>query len=89
MSAAVAVCAVTAALPGAASAEPTAVAGVAGGLGADVEKISVAPDGTQSDDNSAGASITPDGRHIWRTGQRMQGSLNQRPCCSSSLSLRR
>ncbi|MEU6589670.1 hypothetical protein ABZ923_10670 [Streptomyces sp. NPDC046881] len=58
---AVAVCAVTAAVPGAAGAE---AAGLAGGSGADVERISVAADGTQADDNSAGASITPDGRRI-------------------------
>lgn len=64
LSAAVAACAVTAVLPGAASAAPTAVAGVAGGLGGSVERISVAADGTQADDNSTGASITPDGRHV-------------------------
>ncbi|MFD9482895.1 WD40 repeat domain-containing protein [Streptomyces sp. NPDC059991] len=62
LSTAVAVCAVTAVLPGAASAEPTAVAG--GDLGAGVERISVAVGDTQADDNSAGASITPDGRHV-------------------------
>lgn len=62
LSAAVAVCAVTAALPGAAArAEP---AGAAGAAAAGVERISVAPDGTQGDGNSAGASITPDGRHV-------------------------
>ncbi|MEU5398028.1 hypothetical protein ABZ348_01825 [Streptomyces sp. NPDC005963] len=60
LSTAVAVCAVTAVLPGAASAEPTA----AGHRGAGVERISVATDGAQADDNSAGASITPDGRHV-------------------------
>ncbi|MCM2389744.1 hypothetical protein [Streptomyces albipurpureus] len=58
---AVAICAVTVVLPGAASAEPTAVAG---NRGAGVERISVAADGTGADDNSVGASITPDGRHI-------------------------
>ncbi|WP_162889954.1 TolB family protein [Streptomyces olivoreticuli] len=61
LSMAVAVCAVTALLPAAASAEPTAVAG---GLGAGVERVSVAADGTQADGNSAGASITSDGRHV-------------------------
>ncbi|WP_367667050.1 TolB family protein [Streptomyces sp. DG2A-72] len=55
------VCAVTAVLPTAASAEP---AGVAGDLGAGVERLSVATDGTQGDGDSAGASITPDGRSI-------------------------
>ncbi|MGW6267729.1 hypothetical protein [Streptomyces sp. NPDC055060] len=61
LSTAVAVCAITAVLPGTASAEP---AGVADGLGAGVERISVAADGTQGDDNSGGASITHDGRRI-------------------------
>ncbi|WEB38582.1 hypothetical protein MOV08_04225 [Streptomyces yunnanensis] len=61
LSTAVAVCAVTAVLPAAASAEPTAVAG---SLGAGVERISVTADGTLADDNSAGASITSDGRHV-------------------------
>ncbi|MFE5857213.1 hypothetical protein ACFQ61_28850 [Streptomyces sp. NPDC056500] len=60
LSTAVAVCAVTAVLPGAASAQPTAV----GDGGAGVERISVAAGGAQADQNSAGASITPDGRHI-------------------------
>ncbi|WP_079125954.1 PD40 domain-containing protein [Streptomyces sp. ERV7] len=64
LSAAVAACAVTAVLPAAALAEPTAMAGVAGGRDTGVERISVAADGTQGDDKSAGASITPDGRHI-------------------------
>ncbi|MEU6124779.1 hypothetical protein [Streptomyces sp. NPDC047123] len=44
-----------------ASAGPTA--GADGG-GAGVERISVAADGTQGDDNSTGASITPDGRNV-------------------------
>ncbi|MEV0227831.1 hypothetical protein [Streptomyces sp. NPDC050704] len=61
LSAAVAACAVMTVLPGAASAEP---AGVAGDLEAGVERISVAADGTQADDNSVGASVTPDGRSI-------------------------
>ncbi|MBP8536402.1 hypothetical protein [Streptomyces sp. MK37H] len=61
LSAAVVVCAVTAVLPGAASAEP---AGVAGDSGAGVERISVATDGTQGDGASAGATITTDGRRI-------------------------
>ncbi|WKU42803.1 hypothetical protein Q3V23_01245 [Streptomyces sp. VNUA116] len=64
LSAAVVVCAVTVALPGAASAQPTAVAGLAGNRAAGVERVSAAADGTQADDNSSGASITPDGRHI-------------------------
>ncbi|MFH8468587.1 hypothetical protein [Streptomyces sp. NPDC017991] len=58
MSVAVAVCAVTAVLPGAASAEP------AGALGAGVERISVASDGTQGDGDSVGGTITSDGRRI-------------------------
>ncbi|WP_414166426.1 hypothetical protein ACMATS_00565 [Streptoverticillium reticulum] len=60
LGAAVAACAVTALLPAAASAEPT----TAGGLGSSVERVSVAADGTQADGDSAGASITPDGRHV-------------------------
>ncbi|MFF5157480.1 WD40 repeat domain-containing protein [Streptomyces sp. NPDC000348] len=64
LSAVAAVCVVTAALPAAASAEPTAVAGGAADGGAGVERISVAADGAQADDDSAGASITPDGRRI-------------------------
>ncbi|WP_247695454.1 hypothetical protein [Streptomyces sp. B93] len=63
LSAAVAACVVTV-LPNGAAAETTAVEGVAGDAGAGVERISVAPDGTQADDHSTGASITPDGRHI-------------------------
>ncbi|MFE1288472.1 TolB family protein [Streptomyces sp. NPDC058751] len=62
LGAAAAVCAVTAVvLPGAASAEPGAVAGDGG---AGVERISVAADGTEADGGSGGASITPDGRHV-------------------------
>ncbi len=61
LTAAVAVCAVTAVPHGAASAEST---GIAGDGGAGVERISVAADGTQADDNSVGASITTDGRRI-------------------------
>lgn len=58
LSAAVVVCAVTAVLPGA------AVAGTAGVSTVGVERISVAADGTQGDGNSAGASLTPDGRYV-------------------------
>ncbi|MDT0393493.1 MULTISPECIES: hypothetical protein [Streptomyces] len=58
LSAAVAVCAVTAVLPATATAAPA----IASGAG--VERISVAADGTQGDGDSAGASITSDGRHI-------------------------
>lgn len=65
---AVAVCAVTSVLAGAAPAEPAAAADGAGDgagdSGAGVERISVAADGTQADDHSSNASITPDGRHI-------------------------
>ncbi|MGV9558560.1 WD40 repeat domain-containing protein [Streptomyces sp. NPDC003522] len=64
LSAAVVVCAVTAVLPEAASADSTAVAGVADTGGAGVERISVADDGTQADGDSAGASLTPDGRRV-------------------------
>ncbi|GLF99527.1 TolB family protein [Streptomyces yaizuensis] len=70
--AAFAVCAVTAVLPGAASARPAiepmgGAAGSAGSAGsrvAGVERISVAAGGTQADGNSADASITPDGRRV-------------------------
>ncbi|WP_424857724.1 WD40 repeat domain-containing protein [Streptomyces sp. SAI-170] len=61
LTAAVALCAVTAVLPGGASADDTAAADDGG---AGVERVSVAPDGTQADDNSTGASITPDGSHV-------------------------
>ncbi|WP_246113997.1 hypothetical protein [Streptomyces montanus] len=40
------------------------VAGVASDSGAGVERISVATDGTQGDGDSAGATITTDGRRI-------------------------
>ncbi|MEI5102787.1 hypothetical protein RB200_35035 [Streptomyces sp. PmtG] len=60
----VAACAVTAVLPGAAAAETVASADGPGARSAGVERISVAADGTQADGNSAGASITPDGRHV-------------------------
>ncbi|WP_327350686.1 hypothetical protein [Streptomyces sp. NBC_01304] len=64
LSAAVVVCAVTAVLPGTASAAPVTVAGVAGDSGAGVERISVASDGTQGDGDSTGGTITTDGRRI-------------------------
>lgn len=64
LSTAIALGVVTAALPYAASAAPSAVAGVAGNRGAGVDRISVAADGTQANGDSVGASITPDGRHI-------------------------
>nr|WP_067443824.1 PD40 domain-containing protein [Streptomyces lincolnensis] len=64
LSATVVACAVTAVLPGAASAEPMTVPGLASDSGAGVERISVAPDGTQGDGDSAGATITTDGRRI-------------------------
>ncbi|MFD0304233.1 hypothetical protein [Streptomyces sp. NPDC127119] len=60
----VAVCAVTAVLPGAASAEPARGAGTVGARGAGVERVSVASDGTQGDGGSAGGTITSDGRRI-------------------------
>ncbi|MER7348729.1 hypothetical protein ABT390_25365 [Streptomyces aurantiacus] len=60
LSAAFAACAVTAVLPGSASAE----AGVVGARGAGVERVSAAADGTEADGNSAGASITHDGRRV-------------------------
>ncbi|GAA2070609.1 hypothetical protein GCM10009801_21490 [Streptomyces albiaxialis] len=56
LSAAAAACAVTAVLPGNASAGPR--------LAADIERISVASDGTQADDKSADASISADGRRV-------------------------
>lgn len=58
------VCAVTTMLPGVASAGPMTAAGVTSGSGAGVERISVASDGTQGDGDSAGATITTDGRRI-------------------------
>lgn len=64
LGATVVVCAVMTGLPGAASAEPMTVAGVASDSGAGVERISVASDGTQGDGDSVGATITTDGRRI-------------------------
>ncbi|MFF1374606.1 WD40 repeat domain-containing protein [Streptomyces sp. NPDC058308] len=64
LGAAVAACAATALLPAAASAEPTPATGHAAARETGVERVSVAPDGTQADDNSTGASITPDGLHL-------------------------
>ncbi|WP_223006846.1 hypothetical protein [Streptomyces roseirectus] len=58
LSATAVACAITAALPGAASADPAST------LAAGVERISVAADGTQGDGDSTGASITPDGRSV-------------------------
>ncbi|MFH8606890.1 hypothetical protein ACH4D5_05305 [Streptomyces sp. NPDC018029] len=63
LSAAIVVCAVTAVLPGAAAAEPMSAAAEPTTT-AGVERISVAGDGTQADGDSAGASITPDGRRV-------------------------
>ncbi|OKJ97231.1 hypothetical protein AMK33_30050 [Streptomyces sp. CB02400] len=64
LSTAVAVCAVTAVLPATAAAEPAAVTGAASDGGAGVERISVSTDGTQGDGDSAGATITTDGRLV-------------------------
>ncbi|WEV24862.1 hypothetical protein OYE22_06370 [Streptomyces sp. 71268] len=61
---AIALCAVTAVLPGAASAETTAGASGVGDRESGVTKISLAADGTQADGASGDASITPDGRHV-------------------------
>ncbi|MFD6191631.1 hypothetical protein [Streptomyces sp. NPDC060275] len=58
------ICAVTTALPGAASAAPVPLAGVADSSGSEVERISVAADGTQGDGDSTGGTITTDGRSI-------------------------
>ncbi|MEV8319328.1 hypothetical protein AB0Q95_34735 [Streptomyces sp. NPDC059900] len=58
------VCAVATGIPGTASADPMTAAGVASGSGAGIERISVASDGTQGDGDSAGATITTDGRRI-------------------------
>lgn len=58
------VCAVTTVLPGGASAKLMPVAGIASDNGAGVERISVATGGTQGDGDSAGATITADGRCI-------------------------
>ena len=62
LSTAVAVCAVTVVVPGAASARSMEVAAEVGAAG--VERISVATDGTQGDDNSTGASISTDAGRI-------------------------
>ncbi|MEW2529634.1 hypothetical protein [Streptomyces sp. NPDC047071] len=59
LGAALVACALTTALPTAASAEST---GVARGSGAGVQRISVAADGTQFDVDSTGGAITTDGR---------------------------
>lgn len=64
LSATVVVCAVTAVLPGAASAGTMTAPGIATDSGAGVERISVAADGTQGDGDSANATITADGRRI-------------------------
>ncbi|MER8236325.1 hypothetical protein [Streptomyces sp. NPDC094049] len=64
LSAAVVVCAVTAVLPGAASASPKAGAGIATDRATTVELITAAPDGAPANGDSTGASITPDGRHV-------------------------
>jgi hypothetical protein len=50
-------------VPGAASAEPRTVPGLANDSGARVERAGVAADDTQGDGDSAGATITADG---WR-----------------------
>ncbi len=60
----IALCGVTAVLPGAASAEPTAGARGAGDRETSVQRISLAADGTPADGGSGDASITPDGRHV-------------------------
>ncbi|MFI1018861.1 hypothetical protein [Streptomyces sp. NPDC020965] len=55
------VCAITAVLPGAASAEPADAGGV---RQVGVERVSVAADGTQANDDSSDASIAPAGHRI-------------------------
>ncbi|WP_329877669.1 hypothetical protein [Streptomyces sp. BE20] len=55
------VCAIAAALPGAAWAGPTGGVGGAGVRSAGIERVSVAADGTQANDDSARVSITPAG----------------------------
>ncbi|MFD9905014.1 hypothetical protein [Streptomyces sp. NPDC059063] len=55
------VCAITAVLPGSASAEP---AGVARDGGAGVERVSVTADGAQADGSSTGGAITTDGSRV-------------------------
>ncbi|MFJ4906496.1 hypothetical protein ACIQCR_11660 [Streptomyces sp. NPDC093249] len=64
LSTAVVVCAVTAALPGAASAETRAGADVATDRATTVGLITAAPGSVPANGDSTGASITPDGRHI-------------------------
>lgn len=64
LGAAVVICAVTTVLPGAASAGSMTAPGVASDSGAGVERISVAADGTQGDGDSAGGTITADGRSV-------------------------
>ncbi|WP_055553905.1 hypothetical protein [Streptomyces kanamyceticus] len=64
LSATVVVCAVTTVLPAAASAESRTLAGAASDGGSGVERVSVATDGTQGDGDSAGATITTDGRRV-------------------------
>nr|WP_229868465.1 hypothetical protein [Streptomyces inusitatus] len=54
--------AITAVLPGAASAEPSADAGSVRPTA--VERVSVAADGTQANDDSSGASIAPAGHRV-------------------------
>ncbi|MFI8931304.1 WD40 repeat domain-containing protein [Streptomyces sp. NPDC053474] len=61
LGAALVACALTTALPGAASAEPT---GGARETGAGVERVSVAADGTQFSGDSTGGAITTDGRRV-------------------------
>ncbi|MFD0319184.1 hypothetical protein [Streptomyces flavalbus] len=62
LGAALAACVATALPQGAASAVGATSAAAVDGAG--VERVSVAPDGTQGDGDSTGASITPDGRHV-------------------------
>lgn len=64
LSAAVVACTVTAVLPAAASAAPAGLVGTRTTAGGEVERISVAADGTQGGDDSQDASITPDGHRV-------------------------
>ncbi|GLF95301.1 hypothetical protein [Streptomyces yaizuensis] len=64
LSAVVAVCAITAALPGAASAAQAAGTDGAAERVAGVERISVTSEGLQADNHSGDASLTPDGRRV-------------------------
>ncbi|MER6912493.1 hypothetical protein ABT354_12560 [Streptomyces sp. NPDC000594] len=64
VSAAVAVCAVTVVLPGAAWAGTTDAADGALPRVAGVERLSVTTDGIQADDNSADAAISPEGDRV-------------------------